>query len=58
MMALLKKGDEAYLAPVACRSTPLSNGYSAAELLMIKSLGRMCLAPVRLGTLMVQIVTF
>ena len=34
MKALLKKGDEPYLALLAYRSTPLSNGCLPAELLM------------------------
>ena len=38
MKALLKKGDEPYLALVANRSTPLSNGYSPAELLTNRKL--------------------
>ena len=38
MKALLKKGDEPYLALLAYRSTPLSNGYSPAELLMNRKL--------------------
>ena len=33
-MNLLKKGDESYLALLAYRSTPLSNGYSPAKVLM------------------------
>ena len=32
--ALLKKGNEPYLVPLAYRSAPLSNGYSPVELLM------------------------
>ena len=38
MKALLKKGDEQYLALLAYRSTPLSNGYLPAELLMNRKL--------------------
>ena len=38
MKALLKKGDEPCLALLAYRSTPLSNGYSPAELLMNRKL--------------------
>ena len=36
--ALIKKGDKPYLALLAYRSTPLSNGYSPAELLMNRKL--------------------
>ena len=35
---LLKKGDEPYLVLLAHRSTPLSNGYSPAKLLMNRKL--------------------
>ena len=35
---LLKKGDEPYLALLAYRSTPLSNGYLPAEFLMNRKL--------------------
>ena len=38
MKALPKKGDEPYLVLLAYRSTPLSNGYSPAELLMNRKL--------------------
>ena len=38
MKALLKKGNKPYLALLAYRSTPLSNGYSPAELLMNRKL--------------------
>ena len=38
MKGLLKKGDEPYLVLLAYRSTPLSNGYSPAELLMHRRL--------------------
>ena len=37
--ALLKKGGEPYLVLVVYRSTPLSNGYFAAELPMNRKLG-------------------
>ena len=36
--ALLKKADDPLLALLACRSTPLKNGYSPAELLMCRRL--------------------
>ena len=38
MKALLKKGSELYLALVAYMSTPVSNRYSPAELLMNRKL--------------------
>ena len=38
MKALLKKRDEPYLALLVYRSTPLSNGYLPAELLMNRKL--------------------
>ena len=38
MKILLKKGDEPYLALQAYRSTPLSNRYSSAELLINRKL--------------------
>ena len=38
MKALLKKGDEPHLTLLVYRSTPLSNGYSSAELLMNREL--------------------
>ena len=38
MKALLKKGNEPYLALIAYESTPLSNGYLPAELLKNRKL--------------------
>ena len=38
MKTLLKKDDKSYLVLLAYRSTPLSNGYSPAELLMNRKL--------------------
>ena len=38
MKALLKKDDELYLTLLAYRSTPLSNGYLPAKLLMNRKL--------------------
>ena len=38
MKTLLKKGNEPYLVPLAYKSTPLSNGYSPAELQMNRKL--------------------
>ena len=35
---LLKKGDEPYVVFLVYRSTPLSNGYSLAKLLMNRNL--------------------
>ena len=34
MKALLKKGNEPYLSLLTCRSTPLSNGYLLADLMV------------------------
>ena len=44
----VKKGDELYLALLAYRPTPLSNGYSPTELLLKGSLERKCLAQEKL----------
>ena len=56
MKALLKKGDELYLALLVYRSTLLSNGLSPADLLMNRKLiGRMSLVPEKLGNLMFNI---